>query len=192
MRRRIHRGKKSGGGDGGGKGSIGNLTGLIGTIFGAVALLIALITFGIAIGQLDAAYTAAATYEDQVGLTDVMGIWGMVLFIIFMAVGLGSIAGSAAMQWVKIARGGWMEVFMGVIMGTVGVVVALILNTLILAQLHTAQVTVNATTNVASFSGLVSIMTIWGMVIFLVLISAGVSSLVAAGFGTYKKLRGGI
>lgn len=179
-----------------GNGGIGSgksqFVGLIGTIFGAIALLIALITFGIAIGQLDTAYTAAEAYTDQVGLTDVMGIWGMVIFVIFMAVGLSAVIGSSVMQWKKIAGGGWTEIFIGVIMGTVSVVVALILNTLIQAQLHAAQVTVNATTNVANFPGLVDIMTIWGMVIFLTLISAGVSSLLAASYGGYRQMKGGM
>jgi len=173
------------------RGSMGNFAGLLGTIFGAIAILICLIGFGIAIDQLDTAYTSAATY-DQVGLTDVMGIWGMVLFVIFMSVGLAAVAGSAVLQWFRVSKGGWLEVFMAIIMGVVGIVIALILNTLVQAQLYAAQVTVNATTNVASFSGLVSIMTIWGMVIFLVLIGSGVSSLVAAGFGSYKQLKGAI
>lgn len=171
---------------------VNNFSGLLGTIFGGITILICLISFGIAIGQLDTAYTAAGGYDGQVGLTDVMGIWGMVLFVVFMAVGLSAVAGSSAMQWAKITKGGWMEIFMGVIMGAVGIVIALIINGLVQAQLHAAQVAVNATANVASFSGLVSIMTIWGMVIFLVLVGSGVSSLVASAVGGYRKIRGGI
>ena len=188
----MGRRRKHSGGGGGGKGNMGQWAGFLAIIMGAVALLIALIMFGIGIGQLDTAYTAAATYTDQVGLTDVMGIFGMVIFIIFMAVGLAGITGGSIIQWKRATQGGWMDVFMTVILGSVTLVIALILNTLIQAQLHTAQVTVNATTNVASFSGLVSIMTIWGMVVFLALMGAGMSQLIGAAYGSYKHVRGRI
>lgn len=183
------RSRRSGGGS---RGGIKNFAGLLGTVFGSIALLICLIGFGIAIDQLDTAYTSASAYADQVGLTEVMGIWGMILFVIFMAVGLSAIAGGAVYQWFKVTKGGWMDIFLGIVQGVVSIVIALILNTLIQAELHTAQVTVNATTNVASFSGLVSIMTLWGMVIFITLISAGVSALIAAGVGGFRQMKGAI
>lgn len=166
-----------------------NFVGILGLIFGCVALFICLISFDIAIGQLDTSYTTGASYSDQVGLDEVMGVWGMILFLVFMSVGLAAIAGGAVYQVMRTVRGGWLEVFMGVVMGAVAIVIALIMNDLIITQLHTSQVTVNATTNVASFSGLVSMQTIFGMIIFITVISSGISSLVASGVGAYKNIK---
>ena len=154
--------------------------------------MFALILFAIGIDQLDTAYTAAAAYTEQVGLTDIMGIWGMILFLVFVGAGISVIAGGAVFNFVKTIRGGWMEAFMSFAMGAVGLIIALILNTISQAQLHTAYVAANATTNLASFSGMLSIMTIFGMLIFLTLIGSGVSGVVAAGWGAVRQVRGGI
>lgn len=184
--RRRH--SKSGGG--GGKSS--QWMGFMAIVMGAVALLVCLIMFGIGISSLDDAYTAAATYTEQVGLTDVMGIWGLVIFIVFMAAGIAALTGGSIVQWKKATTGGWMDVFMVAIMGGVTLVIALLLNGTIQTQLHAAYVTANATVNVAEFAGLLSIMTIWGMVIFLALMGAGISQLAGAAYGSYKHLTGKI
>lgn len=175
---------------GGGKTS--QWMGFLAIVFGAVALLVCLIMFGIGIDALDDAYTEAATYTEQVGLTDVMGLWGLVIFIVFMAAGIASLTGGAVIQWRKATTGGWMDVFMVAIMGGVTLVIALLLNGTIQGQLHTAYTTANATTNIASFAGLLDIMTIWGMVIFLALMGAGLSQLGGAAYGSYKHLSGRI
>jgi len=182
--------KKKNGGGGGGGGKAGQWMGFMAIIMGAVAMLVCLIMFNIGIDALDTAYTAAATYTEQVGLTNVMGIWGLVIFIIFMAAGIAALTGGSIVNWKKATSGGWMDVFMVAIMGGVTLVIALILNGTIQAALHTAYVTANATTNIAQFSGLLSIMTIWGMVIFLALMGAGVSQLAGAAYGSYKHLTG--
>ncbi len=183
-RRRLNRG--------GGGGNSNQWTGFLTIVMGTVALLICLIMYGIALSSIDTAYTSAATYTEQVGLTSIMGIWPLVLFVIFMAAGLGAI-GAGAYRNVKIAvSGGWMDIFLVVIMGTVGIIISLLMNTTIQAQLHTLYLTAtNATTvNRASFSGLTSVMTIWGMVIFLSLMAAGVAQIGAAAYGSYKHLSG--
>lgn len=182
--------KKSRRRGGGGGGNSGRWMGFIAIVMGIVAMLICLIMFNIGIGALDDAYTAAATYTEQVGLTDVMGIWGMIVFIIFASAGVAALTGGAVVQWKKATGGGWMDVFMVFIMGGVTLVIALILNGVIQGALHTSYVTANACTNIASFSGLLSIMTIWGMVIFLALMGAGISQLVGAAYGSYKHLAG--
>ncbi len=178
-----------GGGGGGGK-SGSQWLGFMAIIMGAVALLVCLIMFGIAIGALDTAYTAAATYTEQVGLTSIMGIWGMVIFLIFMAAGIAALGGGSVVQWKKATTGGWMDVFMVAIMGAVTLVISLLLNTIIQAQLHTAYVAANATINNAQFSGLLSIMTIWGMVIFLTLMGSGIAQIAGAAYGSFKHLTG--
>lgn len=179
--------KSSGGGSSGGR---GQWMGFMAIVFGTVAMMVNLIMFNIGIGQLDTAYTAAATYTEQVGLTSVMGVWGLVLFIIFAAAGVASLAGGSYLQWKKATSGGWMDVFLVAIMGGVTLVIALIMNSTIQSALHTAYTTANACTNIASFSGLLDIMTIWGMVFFLVLMSAGVAQIAGAAYGSYKHLAG--
>lgn len=184
--------KKSGGGGGGGSGKAGQWMGFLAIVMGAVAMLVCLIMFNIGIGALDDAFTAAATYTEQTGLTDVMGIWGMIIFIIFMAAGIAALTGGSVVQWKKATTGGWMDVFMIAIMGGVTLVIALILNGSIQSALHTAYVTANATVNKAKFSGLLDIMQIWGMVIFLALMAAGISQIAGAAYGSYKHLTGKI
>lgn len=183
--------RKRGGGGGGGLNN-SRWMGFLAIIMGAVALLVCLIMFKVGIGSLDTAYTAAATYTEQVGLTDVMGIWGLVIFIIFMAAGIAALTGGSVVQWKKATTGGWMDVFLIAIMGGVTLVISLFLNGTIQSSLHTAYTTVNATTNKAHFSGLMDIMTIWGMVIFLALMAAGISQLAGAAYGSYKHLAGKI
>lgn len=165
---------------------------LITQVFGGVMMLIALVLYGIALGQLDTAYTAAETYTEQVGLTDIMGIFPMVIFLVIVGVGIAALAGGSIMGWKRAMSGGWTAVFMSFVMGVVGLVIALILNTLIQGQLNTVYTTaanVSETVNIASFPGLLSIMTIWGMVIFIALISSGISGIVAAGVGGYKQIK---
>ena len=97
--------------------------GFLVTIFAAIAMLIDLIIFSIALDSLDTAYTAAATYTEQVGLTSVMGIWPLVLFVIFMAAGLAALAGGAIIQARRAITGGWMDVFLTAVMGGVALII---------------------------------------------------------------------
>lgn len=61
-------------------------------VSGAVAVLIAIIVFGVVIGQLDTAMTTAnSTTNTMTGLYDIMGIWGIVLWVGFMAAGMSMI-----------------------------------------------------------------------------------------------------
>lgn len=168
------------------------VAGLIGQVIGGAFILFALILFAIGIDQLDTAYTAAGSYTEQVGLQDIMGVWGMILFLVFVGCGITVIAGSSVYNFVKTISGGWMQAFLSFAMGVVGLVIALILNTLVQGQLHTAYVAANATANKASFSGMLDIMTVFGMLIFLVLIGSGVSGIVAAGWGAVRNVRAGI
>jgi hypothetical protein len=184
-----YRRKRSGGGGGGG-GKSGQWMGFIAIIMGIVAMIVNLIMFGIGIAALDTAYTAAATYTEQVGLTSIMGIWGMVIFLVFMAAGIAALTGGSVAQWKKGSSGSWMDVFMVAIMGGVTLVIALILNGIVQSQLHTSYVAANATVNKAQFTGLLSIMTIWGMVIFLALMASGIAQIASAAYGSYKHLAG--
>ena len=186
-----YRKRKSGGG-GGGEGMTGVAAPLIANIFGAVMMLIALILFGIGLSSLDTAYTAAATYTEQVGLTDIMGIFALVIFLVVMGVGIAALGAGSVMSWRRAQSGGWMGVFMAFVMGVVGLVIALLLNTIIQGQLHTVYTTAanaSATVNIAQFAGLLDVMTIWGMIIFISLIASGITGIVGAGVGGYKTLR---
>lgn len=176
------------GGGGGGKSS--QWFGFLAIVMGVVAMLVCLIMFNIGIDALDDAYTDAATYTEQVGLTDVMGIWGLIIFIVFMAAGIAALTGGSIVQWKRATTGGWMDVFMVAIMGGVTLVICLLLNGTIQSALHDSYVTANACVNKAYFSGLLNIMTIWGMVIFLGLMAAGISQLAGAAYGSYKHLAG--
>lgn len=184
--------RRMGGGGGGMMRS--PVVGLISQVIGGAFVLFALILFGIALSQLDTAYTNAATYTEQVGLTDIMGIWGMITFLIFVGGGLAVVAGGAVMNFIKTIRGGWIDAFMSFAMGAVSLVIAYILNTIIQAQLHTQYTTagnVSEIANYASFSGLLDIMTIFGMIIFLTLAGSGVSAVIAAAWGAVKQVRSG-
>jgi len=186
-----YRKRKSGGG-GGGEGMTGVAAPLIANIFGAVMMLIALILFGIGLSSLDTAYTAAATYTEQVGLTDIMGIFALVIFLVVMGVGIAALGAGSVMSWRRAQSGGWMGVFMAFVMGVVGLVIALLLNTIIQGQLHTVYTTAanaSETVNIAQFAGLLDVMTIWGMIIFISLIASGITGIVGAGVGGYKTLR---
>lgn len=183
--------RSSGGGSRGG--GLSNWGGFVSIIMGAVAMLVCLITYSIALDNLDTAYTTAATYTEQVGLTSVMGIWPLVLFMIFMAAGLAALGGGAYVQAKKALGGSWVDIILVIVMGTVTIVIATLMNTTIQGQLHTAYTNAACTTitaNIASFSGLLNIMTIWGMVIFLTLMAAGIVPIGAAMYGSYKHLAG--
>jgi hypothetical protein len=186
----MSRFRRNRGGGGGRSGGMGRFSGFLSIIMGTVSLLVCLIMFGISLSSLDTAYTAAATYTEQVGLTSVMGIWALVIFIIFMAAGLAALTGGSIVNWKKSTSGSWMDVFMVAIMGAVTLVISLLMNTTIQAQLHTAYVAANATVNKAQFAGLLNVMTIFGMVIFLSLMGAGISQIAGAAYGSYKHLTG--
>jgi hypothetical protein len=160
------------------------------TVVGAVALLVDLIAYGIVLTNYDTAYTAAKAYTWETGLTSIMGIWPMVMFLVFMAAGIGAIGYGAYTNWKKGSQGNWTDIFMVFIMGAVSVIISVIMFGIVNTQANTLAVAINATTNVASFTGLVSIIGVWPMVIFLTMIGAGLSSIAAAGYGTYKHIRG--
>lgn len=83
------------------------MTGPFGLIVaGAVSILIAIIVFGVVVGQLDTAMTTAnATVNEMTGLYDIMGIWGIVLWVGFMAAGM-SMIGAGIYTSVRGVRGG--------------------------------------------------------------------------------------
>ncbi len=167
------------------------VSGLIGQVIGGTLMLFALILFGIAISQLDGAYTSAIAY-DQVGLTDIMGIFGMVLFLVFVGAGVAVLGGTAVYIYSKSVSGGWMGAFLGFAFATVGLVIALILNTILQSQLNTQQVAINALSNVSNFPGLYDISRIWGMIIFLSLLAPGIAGISGSVVGAIGKIRGGI
>ena len=168
----------------------GPWAGTILTIFGSVSLLVCLIMFGIGIQQLDTAYTAAGTYTEQVSLQSIMGPFGMVIFLAFMMLGLGAVVGGGYLNIKRGLGGGWTEILMLAIFGGITLVISLIMFGIINTQLHTAYTTANGTTNIASFVGLLSVMGVWGVVIFVSMIGSALAQFGFAGFGAYNRIKG--
>lgn len=177
------------GGGGGTKSSL--ITGVIGQVIGGALMLFALILFGIGVAQLDTAYTSASTY-DQVGLTSIMGIFGMVIFLVFVGAGVAVLGGTAVYTYMQAKGGRWMDAFLGFAFATVGLVIALILNTILQTQLNTAQVAINALTNIANLPGLYSISRIFGIIIFLSLLAPGISGIAGAVQGSIGRIKAGM
>lgn len=174
----------------GGRGGGNSMLGFLMIVFGCVAMIVALIIFGIAVDQLDTAITDASALtwaSSMTGLTSVMPLWGMVLFLLFMGAGLASLAGGSYVSIKARYGGGWMDMMMLLIMGGVAVVIALIANGLVITQLDTAMTTVNSTTN--TLTGALDIMGIFGMIIFLAMIGAGSSMIVAAGISGFTRVK---
>jgi hypothetical protein len=184
---RKNSGKNSGGGGSGGGNRFAGFTAIV---FGAVALLVDLIAYGIVLSNYDSAYTTAKTYTWATGLSSIMGIWPMVLFLVFMAAGIGAIGVGAYMNWKKAQSGQWTDVFMVFIMGAVSIILTVIMFGIINTQMNTLAVAINATTNIASFTGLISIVGIWPMIIFLSMMAAAIAQLAGAGYGGWKKMTG--
>jgi len=153
-------------------------------------MIASLIIFGIVVGQLDTGITAAIAIgaTQMPGLADIMPLWGMVLFLLFMGAGLATLAGGAYMTIKGKMGGSWMDAMMLVIMGGVAIIIALISNNLVIAQLDTAMGAVNTTAN--TLTGAYDIMGVFGMIIFLALMGAGTSMIVAAGVSGFRKIRG--
>lgn len=169
-------------------GNTGMMSGVMMVIFGVVLLIADLIMYGIAVDQLDTAITTASTYSANMpGLASIMPLWGMILFLIFMALGIGSLVGGTAMsiraQW----GSGWMGMLMLAIMGGIVIIVSLVGNGLVVSQLETAIETTNQTTN--TMTGAVDIMGVFGMVLFLALMLPGVAMLGGAVYGGYRGVR---
>jgi hypothetical protein len=177
----------------GGSGFAGAISGPFGgslvIVMSVVALLACLIAYTIVIGQIDTSYTSAASYTEQKGLAESFGMLPMIFFIGFMALGMGGIVGGTIMNVRQTQSGSWAGILSG-ILGAVSIVIILVLNDLIQAQLHTAYTTTNATTNIAHFSGVLGIMGIWGMVILWSLVGSSLTQVGFAGVGTYKKMTG--
>lgn len=76
-------------------------------VYGVVAILIAIILFGIIVTQLDTAMTTAnSTTNTMTGLYDVMGIWGIVLWLAIVGSGMGLIV-SGAVEGIRSKGGGY-------------------------------------------------------------------------------------
>lgn len=160
-------------------------------VFACIAMLVCLIMFGIAIEQLDAQITSAATYTEQVSLQAIMGISGIIIFVLFMALGLGALTGGTIINIRQASGGNWLDIVMLAIMGGITLVVAIIMNGTIQSQLHTTIGTVNATANYATyFEPVQTIMTVFGLVIFVSLLGAGIVQIGGAAVSGWKKVRG--
>ena len=182
--------KRSGGGGGGGSSGLMKTSGFLSTVMGAVAMLIALITFGIALSNYDTTYTAVSGYTWMTGLTSIMGPFPMVIFLAFMAAGVGAV-GYGGFQNYKMASGGnFTGMFYGFIMAAVSVVIVLIMYGIIATQMNTTAVAINATTNIASFVGLISIVSVWSMVVFVVMVGAAIAPIAGIGVGAVRKFKG--
>jgi hypothetical protein len=190
----LVKGKKRGGGGGGGGGFANAMQGPFGgslmIIMGVVVLLCCLIAYTIVISQVDTSYTTAATYTEQKGLAQSMGLLPMIFFIFFMALGMASIVAGTVKNFKSAATGASWQEIMGGIMGAVTVVIVLVLNDLIQSQLHTVYTTVNATVNKAHFAGVLGIIGIWGMVILWTLVGSCLTQVGGAVVGGVKKLKG--
>jgi hypothetical protein len=121
-----------------------------------------------------------------------MGIWPMVIFLVIMAVGLAAVAGGTMVSIKKTLSGGWMDIFMGIVTGVVTLVIVVIIWGIVNTQFNTTAVAINATTNKASFSGIVSMIGIWPMITFLAMMASGIAQLGAVGVRGYKSLKGKI
>jgi len=179
---------------GGGGGAMGVMQGPYGAsmlvIMGAISMVISLIIFGISIQQLDTGITSALTYGWATGLPQTMGIFGMVFFLLFVGIGLGGLGGGALLNVKRAIRGGGSEIFISIVMGGVTLMIALIVFNMTLTQLNTAIGVVNSTTNYATyFTNTVSIMGVFGLVIFVTFVGAAIAQMVAGVFGIYKQAR---
>lgn len=166
--------------------------GSLAIIFGSVAIVICLIAFGIAIAQLDTSLTTAISYPHMPGLAAIMGVYGMIFFIAFMALGLGGLVGGTVMNIKQGLGGSWNVLFILAVSGAVTMVITLVVFGITLTQLNTAMGTVNATANYATyFTGLYSIMGVWGLVIFVSMTGAALAQFAGFGVGAYRKFKGG-
>lgn len=184
---RFRKRRSSGGGGGMNKRAIP----FIGLILGGIALFVTMIAFGITLTQWDSSYTTAATYTEQVGVTDIMGIMPLLLFVLFQAVGIGALVGTGVLNYKTAANGGFIEIFLAIVYAAIGVVVAVIIWNLNQGQLHTVYNAANATnlTNSASFTGLQDIITAWGIVDLIAIMSPALGAIAGIGVGGYRKAR---
>lgn len=182
--------RRSGGGGGGGNKGMAMLS-FFGTIIAGIVILVNLIVFGIALSSLDTAITTAGTYTEQVGVGQVLGSMGMVVFVVFMVAGIAVLSGAAFVATKKAMSGGLTDILMGAISGGISIVVAFIIYGLTQSQLHTAYLAANATVNKTQLAGLVTIIPIFGIVLAVLFVSAGIAPLVGAGVGGYKAVKSG-
>lgn len=181
--------KRSRGGGGGGSSGRG-FVGFYLYILGIVAFVVGLIMYGIVLSTLDTAYTTISGYTWESNLNSIVGIWPMVLLVLFMIAGVAGISGGALINWKKGSSGKGLDAFMVFIMGGLSIVIGILMFNIANTQMNTLAVAINATTNIASFTGLYSMITIWPIVVFIVMMVGAASQIVAAGFGAYKSVRG--
>lgn len=183
--------RRSGGG--GGVRSIGGgiWGGPLMQIMGAVVLVICMIVFGLTIQSLDTGITSAAAYSWATGLASTMGVFGMVFWLVFVGAGLAAVGGGAYVNIKKgMAMGGVGGTAMLVVFGGVSILIMMIVNNLALAQLNTSIGVVNSTTNYATyFTGVVSIMGVFGLVIFVTLAGSSLSQFAAAFYTGFKSVK---
>jgi len=183
---RFRRRRRSGGGGGGNSRGWG---GQLLIVFGCVAMIVSLIMFSIGIDQLDAAIDAVNNTGAQfVGLEDIMNVSGLIVFLAFVMLGLAAVGGGAYLNIRARMSGSWMDLLMLAVFGGITLIIALIMNTITLTQLNTAIATINATGT--TFVGLYDVARVFGLVIFLALLSAALGQLAGAGYGAYKNVRG--
>lgn len=159
-------------------------------VFGCVIMIVSLIVFGIVIEQLDTSITTTSALihvTDMQGLTSIMPLWGMIIFMLFVTGGLASLIGGAVLTIKSRYGGGWMDTVMLAITGGISTLVAIVCYGLAITQLDTAMTTVNATTN--TLTGTYDIMGVFGMVIFIAFMGAGLSMIVAAGVSGFQAVK---
>jgi hypothetical protein len=75
-------------------------------LMGTILVIVSLVLFGVGLDQYDTAMTTAnTTTNDIVGLYEIMGPTGILLFLAFFFPGIGMLIGGGV-QGYKMARGG--------------------------------------------------------------------------------------
>jgi len=116
--------------------TIAKFRGLICLIAGITVILVCLVLFGISINALNSTYLLSLSYDEQVGLTDTISISGLILYIIFLSCGILTIGAGTFLNVKDLRDGDAVSKLLTFISGSVSIILALLMYSIILAQIH--------------------------------------------------------
>ena len=105
-------------------------------LFGCVAMIISLVMLESSMTELYDAYVNSLSYTEMVALSDIIPVFGIIVYFCFLFTGLSAIGLGSYLNTRKGLKSDWLECSGIAIMGAITIVISLVMFTTVQGQLH--------------------------------------------------------
>lgn len=105
-------------------------------LFGCIAMIISLVILESSMTELYTSYVNALSYTEMVALSDIIPVFGIIVYFCFLFIGLSAIGLGSYFNTCKGLHSDWLGCSGIAIMGTITIVISLVMFNTIQGQLH--------------------------------------------------------